>query len=325
MIKMVKALLLTLLFVAILAPSGWGASDQYPRRPIQMIVCFGAGGGTDLSGRALVEAGKPFIAQPIAVVNRVGAAGTVGAFEVMQAKPDGYTVGWAPSGVLTNQPHLTDVPFKQPPDDYQPVIATAEMALVMAVKADSPRKNLRELVDYAKANPRKLRWGHPGIGTLDHIAMEAIKLQTGIEVTMTPFGGDAEVITALLGGHIDAGAFNPQSGMALFQAGMIRPIVVQGDSRNPIFPDVPSAKEMGFESKVKGPYLILYGPKGMPKEIVQYLHDNFKKAMETDAFQKILKTNGFTQLYLGTEALTERLRQDYVVLGNIIKQAGIGK
>ncbi len=284
-------------------------SAAYPEKPVTVICVFPAGGAMDMTARALAEAAKKYLPRPLAIVNRPGAAGTIGTAEFIQARPDGYTIGITAVAVLTVQPHRTKLPFGTP-EDYTPIIKLVNQPVCLTVKKDAPWKTPQELISYAKANPGKVRVGHPGIGTIPHLDAEQLKMMAGIELTTVPFAGGAESVPAMLGGHVEAVSQHPAEVLAHVKAGKARVLLVFEDKRNPLFPDAPTAKELGYDINM-GVYYMLVGPKGLPPQIVTAIHDGAKKAMEDPVFKKPMEGRGFDVSYEGPQDLKNRLLKDY--------------
>lgn len=281
----------------------------YPEKPVTVIVGFPAGGAMDMTGRAITEAVKSHFPKPMVVVNRPGAAGTIGTAEIIQAKPDGYTIGLSAVAVLTVQPHRTKLPYSSP-EDYTPIIKLNNLPVCFAVRADAPWKSMKEVLDYARANPGKVRVGHGGNGTILHLDLELLKTKANVDMTAVPFTGGAESVPALLGGHVEA--LNSHHGEIVphVKAGKARVLAVYEEKRNPLFPDVPTFRELGYDVTL-GVYYVVIGPKGVPPGIVSMLHDAFKKAMDEEAFVKAMKARGFDVAYEGTSAIRDRLVRDY--------------
>ena len=243
------------IFSPVLSPAA------YPEKPVTMICVFPAGGAMDMTARALSEAAKKYFPKPMAVVNRPGAAGTIGTAEIIQAKPDGYTIGITAVAVLTVQPHRTRLPFGSP-DDYTPIIKLVNQPVCLTVRQAAPWKTIQEFLSHARANPGKIRVGHPGIGTIPHLDAEQLNIMAQINLTAVPFAGGAESVPAMLGGHIEAVSQHPSEVMAQVKAGKARVLLVFEEKRNPLFPDAPTAKELGYEITM-GVYYMLIGPKGL--------------------------------------------------------------
>lgn len=283
----------------------------YPEKPVTFICVFPAGGAMDMTARALTEAARKYFPKALAVVNRPGAAGTIGTAEMIQAKPDGYTIGITAVAVLTVQPHRTKLPFASP-EDYTPIIKLVNNPICLTVKSDSPWKTIREFIAYAKANPGKVRVGHPGIGTIPHLDAEQLKAMANIDLTAVPFAGGAESVPAMLGGHVEAISQHHSEVLPQVQAGKARVLGVFEEKRSPLFPDAPTFKEIGYDITSAVYYLVI-GPKGLPSQILTMLHEALKKAMEDPIFAKPMEGKGFYVSYEGPQELKRRLMRDYEI------------
>ncbi len=236
---------LTLLLLLLVG--AWPAAAQYPERPLTILSGYPAGGMVDIVARALAEGLKKKYPKGVGVVTRPGGGGSLAVAELVQAKPDGYTVILAPISTLVIHPQLNDLPYKTP-DDYESIINTVAFYSLIAVKADAPWKTMQELVAAAKANPGKLRAGSPGEGTSSHLNLEELKRLAGVNITHVPFAGWGESSPALLGGHIESVVAQPGEVRPLVEGGKLRALMVFQAKRNPVFPDVPTAKELGWDA-----------------------------------------------------------------------------
>ena len=244
-------------------------AQGYPERPVNFIVPWPAGGGTDIAMRALADVlGKQMNAR-IVIENKPGAAGTIGPASMLNARPDGYTIAQMPITVL-RYPHMQKVnwdPFK----DFTWIIGITGYSFGVVVRADAPWKTWKEFIAYAKANPDKITYGTPGHGSSLHMTMEEISAKDGIKWTHVPFKGNADATASLMGGHITASA--DSFGWAEhIQSGRFRLLVSWGAERTKRWPDVPTLKESGYNIVSNSPYGIA-GPKGMDPKLVKTLHD----------------------------------------------------
>ncbi len=311
-------LLLSTLIAGVGLFSAQNTLAAYPEKAVTFFCGFPAGGAMDMTARAITEAVKQYFPKPMAVVNRPGAAGTIGAAEIIQAKPDGYTIGISAVAVLTLQPHRTKLPYG-PPEGYTPIIKLVNIPVCLTVKSTAPWKTIQEFIAYGKANPGKVRVGHPGIGTIPHLDVELLKGMAAIDLTTVPFAGGAESVPALLGGHVEAISQHHGEVLPHVQAGKARVLGVFEEKRNPIFPDVPTFKESGYDITMAVYYLVI-GPKGLSPQIVSILHDALKKAMEDPIFTKSMVGKGFDISYEGPEDLKKRLLQDYELNGKLVER-----
>lgn len=310
-------------FLAALLPSGQTrAADKFPVKPVTAIVGFPPGGSTDLIARALESVMKSHLGQPLVVVNRTGGVGTIAVTELVKAKPDGYTVCVCPIGPITTQPHLADLPYRQ--DDYAAIIHIAKFVGVLSVKADSPWKTLQEFLAHVKSKPGQVLVSHAGVGTINHLGLEELKLQAKLDFTGLPTGGGGPAVVSMLGGHVDASAHNTNEIVAQVEAKKARVLGLFDDRRSTRFPDVPTFKEVGYDVQATNFYVILV-PKGTPPDIQKILHDGFRKAMADPAFVQTADRLVFDLEYQGPEEAARRLARAYQKNGELIRLLGLPK
>lgn len=299
------------LFAAMSSLASTAVLAAYPEKPVTIIVGYTPGGTMDVTARAIAEAAKKYFPQPIAVINRPGGGGSIGAAETIQAKPDGYTVGLSNQETLTFLPHRSKLPY-QSPEDYTSIITLVINNVLIAVKSTSPRENIREFMAYARANPGKVRVASSGIGTTQHVNLEQLRAAAKVNLHHVPFAGAAEVIPALLGGHVEAMVSHPGNTLPYHQPGKVRVLAVFEKKRNPLFPDAPTFREIGYDLIHETCYVI-FGPKGIPPKTLSTLHDALKKGMEDPVFIKPMETKGFIVFYEGPQELKNRLMRDYEI------------
>jgi tripartite-type tricarboxylate transporter receptor subunit TctC len=305
--------------VALAAAPNLAPAQNFPSRPVTLIVPFPAGGATDINLRALAAATEKYLGQGIVIENHGGAGGTLGPGQMAaHAKADGYTVSQLPITVF-RYPFMTKTSF-DPAKDFTYILSLTGYTFGVVVRADAPWKTFPELIAYAKANPGRINYGTPGAGTSLHMAMEQIAKQQGIAWTHVRFKGNAESNSALLGGHIDVVA-DATSWGELVNAGKFRLLVTWGAKRTRNWPDVPTLREVGIDMVSNSPFG-LGGPAGMDAAIVKALHDAFKRGMEEPAFVATMATLDQEPFYLNSEdyrkfALQqiEEQRQLVVLLG----------
>lgn len=263
----------------VLAPSGGALAQEFPTKPITLIVPFPAGGPTDLAMRALGDAASKHLGQPVIVENKAGGAGTVGpATMAATAKPDGYTISQMPITVY-RLPLMQETTWK--PDDFSYIIHLTGYVFAHIAAADTPFKTWADVVEYAKKNPGKVTYGSSGTGGSPHLGTEQVAEKDGIKLTHVPFKGAAELHAAVAGGHVMVGAGGASS-KQIVDAGKARFLNVWTAKRQKSFPEVPTLQEIGYPFVIDSPFGIA-GPKGMDPKVVQKLHDAFKKAIEDPA------------------------------------------
>ena len=268
------------------------AQSAWPAKPVTLVVPFPAGGGTDAFARPLSAQFSKLSGQTLVVDNRGGAGGTLGASIAAKAQPDGYTL-------FMGAVHHAIAPSIYPKLDYDiekdfiPLMLLASPPQVVVV---SPKRvtqaTLKEFVDYAKANPAKMNYGSAGAGTSHHLAGELFKQQTGTFITHIPYRGAGPMLQDLIAGNVDVAFDGLGSSAQHIKAGRIKALMVAGAKRNPAFPDVPSAAEVGLPQYTVTTWYGLWAPKGTPADVQARIVDTMQKALATDELKAIWAQNG---------------------------------
>ena len=280
--------MLRTVFAVLLAATAAGAAaqDNYPNKPIQMVVPFPPGGVADITGRPTAQAMTKILKQPIVIVNKPGAGGAIGMATVAKGRTDGYTLLMALSSVSI-------IPVAERLQGRTPSYSLKELApialisadpTVLVVRADGPYKTLKDLVAAAKANPGKINYSSSGVyGTL-HVAMEIFAHAAGARLYHIPYQGGGPAVTALVGGQVEALASGPSAAMGQLKAGRMRALAVWGDKRLASLPDVPSMKELGYNAEF---YIWsgLFAPAGTPPAIVNRLRDTVRQGVNDPEFR----------------------------------------
>ncbi|WP_372622347.1 tripartite tricarboxylate transporter substrate binding protein [Falsiroseomonas sp.] len=304
----------------VLAAPGVRAQARFPDKPIRLLVPWAAGGTTDIQMRVLAEQASRRLGQPIVVENKPGAGGVLAPQQLLQERPDGYVLSQMPISVFRH-PQMAQRALFNPLEDFTYVIHLTGYLFGTVVRADAPWQTLGQLLDHAKANPGKVNYGTPGVGTSLHITMEQIAGTRGIEWTHVPFRGWAENAQALLGGQIHASS--DSSGWAeLVKGGQLRLLAVWSAERAKRFPEVPTLRESGIDIVSASPYG-LAGPKGMNPAIVQRLHDAFREALMDPAHIAILDRFDMAPWHMGPEEYTAFARKTYAEEGEMIRRLGL--
>ena len=273
--------------------TGAAMAQDYPRRPIQMIVAFPAGGGTDVGARVLAAIAEKAMGQAILVVNKTGAGGQVGWTEASRARPDGYTLAFI------NLPGMNTIildPERKALfnlDSFIPVINQVIDSGIVWVKADSPYKTLADLIEAARKAPGKISVCTTGILSDDHLAILMLQDAAKVEFRIVHFDGGAQQLTALLGGHVEV-AFDNVGGGALkrMQAGDVRTLAVMDTVRSKFMPDVPTTVELGYPSVISSSSRGVAVPKGTPPAVIKVIETAFAKAMSDPEHVKKLEDVG---------------------------------
>jgi tripartite-type tricarboxylate transporter receptor subunit TctC len=309
------------IFLTIMLAITSSALAEYPDKPINCIVSFEAGGTTDIAARSMSDLASKILGQPMVVINKAGGTGSVGLASVKKEKPDGYNIVTFAGGIFISQ-HMRQLPFNIL-KDFTPIIQFAEFPTPVLVRDDSPWKTFKELVEYAKKNPGKIRYGTTGSGSIFHLAMETFALQEGIKWTHIPFKGGHPATMAILGGHIEVMVCATDF-KAFVRPGQLRFLSSFGQTRLPSFPEVPTWKELGYNIEMIHPAGWV-GPKGLPKGVVDKLHGAFKQAMETPEFKRVMQDLEFPILYRNPEDLSKEMKELTDYYRKLVKQAGFDK
>lgn len=299
------------------------AAAEYPERAVTLLAGYPPGGLVDVVSRLVAEGMKPRFPKGIAVVNRPGAAGAVAVAEITRANPDGYTIVLTPQSALVIAAQLQDLAYKTP-DDYDAFINLVAYYPMIAVATDSQYKSIQELIADAKANPGKIRVGSPGEGTSSHLNLEELMYRTGAKMVHVPFQGWAQSSPALLGGHIEAVVAQPGELKGQVDGKRMRVLVNFRPQRLPSFPDVPTAKELGWDV-ANGVWYMLLAPKGTPAPVIRYLHDAAKHAIEDPKFGADMANRGIDVDYRPGKTLHADLWREYKLHTELLRRVGLLK
>jgi tripartite-type tricarboxylate transporter receptor subunit TctC len=296
---------LVCVFALVLVLPGNSPAAGFPERDITLVVPWAAGGGTDTLARTLVKNGKKYFGVNINVVNRVGGTGVVGMDSVAKAKPDGYTAGIITFNLSTYRLlGQSDLSYR----DFGLIALLNRSIAGLSVKADSQFKNLKDLVEYAKANPGVVTVGHSGPAGAWHLAAVGIAHKHGVKFTFVPFDGAAPTRTALVGGHITVCSSGMDEVLQFYQTKQIRILAANSPTRHPAFPDVPTMAEAGYP--IENPIFDWRGlgaPKGIPPEVLKVLRDGFKKAAEDPDYIALMDKLALPRTYLDHDKFQEFL------------------
>jgi tripartite-type tricarboxylate transporter receptor subunit TctC len=297
------------------------AETRFPDRPIRMLVPWAPGGNTDVQMRALCEVATRTLKQPVVIENRSGAAGILGAQVLASGtRPDGYTLSQMPISVF-RYPQMVERPPFDPMKDFSWILQLTGYLFGVVVRADAPWQTFQEFVAYAKANPGKVTYGSPGIGTSLHITMEQIGAAQGIDWVHVPFRGVAEDLQALLGGQINASA-DASAWAELVKDGRLRLLCTWGAERAARFPDAPTLRETGFDIVSDSSYGIA-GPAGMDPAVIRTLQDAFHQALMDPMHRAVLERYDMSVAYLDSAAYTAAARRQYEQDGAMIRRLGL--
>jgi tripartite-type tricarboxylate transporter receptor subunit TctC len=309
-----------LLLAASLLSFPYSASLQaqdFPTKPISLVIPFGTGGSSELTARTFIHLSPEVLGQPMIIQIKAGGGGTIGTEFVAQAKPDGYTL------LLGHTNCNTILPVAEGrgrgPGEMAPVGRINMENNIYWVRADSPFKTVKDMIDWAKANPAKLSFGNTGTWSNTDFEWRWLEQKTGMTSRNVPYTGGGEAVIGLLGGHIQVAILSSTIGYSHMRAGKLRPLVVSGPKRKAEIPDVPSMKEEGYDTGLEGIWKGVLAPMGTPGPIIDKLALGFKKMTENKQAIANLKQLGDEFNYLGPDGFAKFWREDYQIYKEMAK------
>ena len=282
---MIRRLIAAAALLAMIGMNGATAQD-YPTRPVTIIVPFAAGGPADITGRIVADIFSRHLNQKFVVENVGGAGGTIGALRAARAAADGYTLLSGHLGTNALAPAFYPNLGYDPQKDFEPIGLSAEYPELLVVRKDFPANNLKEFVAYAKSNEGKLNAGHAGLGSVSYIGCLLLNTAIGIKPTMVPFTGTAPVLTAMLAGEIDYECDPVLGTLSQVRAGAVKALAVAARKRSPMLPDVPTSYEQGLPAFDCAPFYAVFAPSGTPQSVITKLADALNKGLNEEAVQK---------------------------------------
>ena len=294
-------------------------AQAFPNKAVRYICPWPAGGSTDAVIRAIADSAAKALGQPVIVDNKPGAGGMLGANELVNARPDGYTLSQLPHGVF-RIPHMQKVSFDTL-KDFTWIACLTGYTFGLVVRSDSPHKSIKDVVAWAKAHPGEFTYGSTGIGTSPHLAVEEFAQRAGIQLNHVPFKGNADNMQAILGGHTmaasDATGWGP-----MVESGKLRLLATYGSKRTKRWPNVPTLDELGYQTVSDSPFGVC-GPKGMDPGLTRTLHDAFKRTLDDPAVMAAFDKYDQTVIYMNTEQYTRFARDSFAAEKATIERLGL--
>jgi tripartite-type tricarboxylate transporter receptor subunit TctC len=308
-----------LLLLALLPSAGIAQEAAFPQKsPIEITVLFPAGSSADVTARLLADGMSKYLNQRVLVVNRPGAGGAIGYKYVAAQKTDGYSLVWNSNSISTTY-HSGQLNF-----DYHVFDAVARVlveSVVIAVRSDARWKNLRELIDEAKSRPNLISVGHSGIGSHTHISVAALFQASGVEVIEVPFGA-SQVVPSLLGRHVDAVMQLPAALSAPTKQGQVRLLAALTPARDPALPDVPTAREQGFNVSLEA-WRGIAAPRGVPKERLVALEKAIRATVESAEFKKGSDHLGVRPAFMPADEFNALIEKEDELLARLMQTIGL--
>jgi len=308
-------------FTAIGVSTPATAAEDYPNKPIRMLVGFSAGGTTDVAARILAKEIGDTLGETVIVENRPGAGSNIASEAVSRAKPDGYTIYMVAVTAAINQTLYKNLRFDLT-QDFTPIAAGVAVPNVLVVNPEVPVNSVQELVEYAKANPGKLNFASSGSGTSIHMAGELFKQLNDIDVQHIPYKGSAPAMSDLIGGQVDYMFDNMPSAWPHAQGGALRALAVTTAERSDAAPDLPTMQESGFETFDVSSWFGIIGPKGIPEDIVNKLNQAVQVALDNPDVQKNLAELGAVPVKGTPAEFGEFLNNEVESWAEVVKGSG---
>ena len=307
------------LAVALLATN---ASAQYPERPIKIIVPFAAGLGADVVARATGDALSKRMGVAVTVENMVGSDGAAGTAAVAKAAPDGHTLLFVATSFGTTPALQKNLPF-DPVKSFEPVALVATSGLVVVTHPQVPARSMKELIELAKRQPGKMHYSSPGNGGPQHLAMELIKLETGMDIVHVPYKGAAGALADVVGGHVEATIAAVQTAYPHVQSGKLRALAIMSAERSPAYPDVPTMKEQGLADLEVETWYAAFAPANTPSQIVQKLNSDINSVLRDAQVREVIEKQGMTAVGGTPQRLAELVKKELPRWNRVVSAAGI--
>jgi tripartite-type tricarboxylate transporter receptor subunit TctC len=299
-----------------------GLAQDFPNKPVRAIVSFTPGSATDIVGRIVGAKLSEYWGQPVIVENRSGAGGAIGSAAVSKSAPDGYTLLINSSAHSVNPAIFANLPYDTI-KDFTDIAPLAVQPNILVVIGGSPYKTLSDLIGYARANPGKLNFGHAGVGSGTHLNTEKLLARAGVTATIVPFKGTPEVVAAILSGSVDCYWVPISAGLANIRSGKLHALAVSTGKRNPQLPDLPTTAEAGVKGAETALWFGMWGPPGMPRDVVTKINADVRKAVADPGVREKLLNLGNDTLDMSPGDFSAFIREEIDVNKRILTAAGV--
>ena len=314
-----------LAFLALLAAAAAGpvAAQAWPSRPVQLVIPFPPGGGTDIIGRAIANKLQERIGRPVVVDNKPGAGGMIGTLQVAKAAPDGHAVVIGITNTFAINPTFFKSMSYDPVKDFEPITLLAVGPHILVIHPDTPAKTFQEYVDYVKRNRGKLSYASYGNGSTSHLITEMLKQVHGLDLVHVPYKGIPPALADVMGNRVSMLVSSSAPAIPLVTGGRLRALAIHGDKRIDALPDVPTMAELGYKDAGLQIWYGLFAPAGTPRSVVERLNTEVRAAMATKEVQEQFAKGGVFPAGMGVDEFSAFVRAETERWGKLVDLAGM--
>jgi len=313
-----RNVLKTMALLALAGAAPLAIAQAYPAKPVKLIVPFAPGGTTDIIARVVAEKIQPALGQPMVVENKAGGGGSLGATETAKAPADGYSLGMATVSTTAANPAINPKLAYNPLTDFTPITNIAATPNVIAVHPSFPAKDYKSFLEVLKRSPGKFSYASSGTGGIGHLQMELYKNLAGVFITHIPYRGAGPALNDTVAGQVPIIFDNLPSALPFIKDGRLIPIVVAAPQRLAVLPNVPTFKEIGLEPVNRMAYYGVYGPKGLPKDVVDKVHAAVKKTVELPDVKKRIEDTGSIIVLNTPEQFGAQIKAEFDVYKDVV-------